>query len=99
MLWDSTRYIGCSYEICSSITDKKGVIQTDAALIVCHFYMGANLTDVSAPYADGTIGDECSLKDRSQTGNDDLCYGCPQPDYELCVCLYSSFLFCAQFHS
>ena len=37
MIWAETRYIGCSYETCSSIVDEEGVVHTDALYVVCQF--------------------------------------------------------------
>ena len=76
LLWGFTRYIGCSYNQCSS----------SQIHIVCHYYYGMGQIGIDYPFLFGRSCDGCKNKpDRNNCDIlNNLCYGCPSNNYELC---------------
>eukprot|EP01083_Nonionella_stella_P055348 146010_1 len=83
MIWATTRYIGCSYESCSTIIDEDGATQDDALYVVCHYYFGANITENNDPYIPGSVCALCPEDRRNCTAS--VCTGCAADNWELCT--------------
>ena len=91
MLWANTRYIGCSYDACPSVSGYQSVLPMlamDDLLVVCHFYVGADVSMHTLPYLPGVPCTACPV-DRDTCVTDvfpaNLCTGCPADNWERCT--------------